>query len=184
MNSNSVPAINFSSYFECVLQEDSHIRQAEFKVTIPSLFPAVDNKFEPTLNSQPLSSERNLNKNTQSSSSFVSNTTITARNHTDYYFQLKGDSMKEEMEYTDGITEEIEIVEGNSTDIKRHKHEIKKPMTLYNYIYKNLNNVIVPKGSKAYGFFINGTYDTTSFVVVRIEGAVPLDEKAVINYQK
>ena len=58
MDINNMPSMNLSSYFECVLQEDSHIRQAEFKVTIPSLFPNVENSFEPSINTTPIDGSR------------------------------------------------------------------------------------------------------------------------------
>ena len=187
MNYNNIPSMNFSSYFECVIQEDSHIQQPFFSVTIPSLFPNVENALTPTKNTKPIDPNRSINKlNSLQNSELVTTTIIKAANHTDYTFQLKGDSFKDDMESTDGITEPEQVVEGAMTDFKTHKHKIKKPMTLKNYIYKNLNNVKVPKNSRAYGFFLNGTYDTTSFVVVRIEGAVPLseDDALKIQYQK
>lgn len=182
---NNINSTNMSSYFECVIQEDSHIRQATFKVTIPSLFPNVENSFTSSINTTPIDASRNINKSAPTQGgSFVSNTTITALNHTDYAYAFIGNSMKEDMESTDGITEPEEYIKGSDPDFKSHKHEIKKPMTLKYYKYKDLNNVIVPKNTKAYGFFINGSYDTTSFVVVRIEGAIPLTKKALVNYQK
>ena len=185
MDVNNMPAMNFSCYFECVLQEDSHIRQETFKVTIPSLFPNVENNTTPTKNSLSVDPSRSINKKNKSTGRpFVTTTIIEAKNHTDYAYKYRGDSFKDEMEKTDGITEPEQIIEGSYSDFKQHKHKIKAPITLKDYIYKNLNNVMVPKDSKAYGFFINGTYDTTSFVVVRIEGAVPLTAKDVIGYQK
>lgn len=186
MDFNDMQSMNFGCYFEAVLQEDSHIRQKYFNVTIPSIFPNVENSFTPSTNTRPISSDRNYTNREKGSGNadLVTTTIIKALNHTDYYFKLKGDTLKEEMDSTDGITEPISVVEGAYTDFKSHKHEIKKPITLNNYIYKNLNNVMVPKNTKCYGFFLNGTYDTTSFVIVRIEGAVPLQEKDIINYQK
>ena len=35
----------------------------------------------------------------------------------------------------------------------------------------------IPKGSRGYGFFINGSIDQNSFTIWRIEGAVPLNAK-------
>lgn len=187
MDFNNIASMNFSSYFECVIQEDSHIQQPFFMVTIPSLFPNVENALTPTKNTKPIDPNRSINKSNQlQNTNLVTTTIIKAANHTDYTFQLKGDSFKDEMDSTDGITEPEQVIEGKMSDFKTHKHEIKKPMTLNNYIYKNLNNVTVPKNSKAYGFFLNGTYDTTSFVIVRIQGAVPLnqDEAMKVQYNK
>ncbi len=175
----------YTGLFECVIQdEEAHIRQKTFNVTIPSLFPEVVNKFEATTNNTPLTPDRNINRSNQINGNFVTKTNIIARNFTDYHHRLKGDTLKGEMEYTDGITEEEALIEGKDTDYKSHKHEIKAPITLFNYIYKELNNVKVSKGTKAYGFFLNGTYDVNSFVIVRIEGAVPLNENDLINYVK
>lgn len=183
MDINNMPSMNLSSYFEAVLQEDSHIRQAEFKVTIPSLFPNVENSFEPSINTTPLDGSRRLDPDGQKGATLVTTTIILAKNHTDYAYKYRGDSFKQEMKETDGITEPEMIIEGSYSDFKQHTHKIKKPITLRDYIYKNLNNVIAPKGTKCYGFFLNGTYDTSSFVIVRIEGAVPLTAKSLINYQ-
>ena len=169
MDYNNIASMNFSSYFECVIQEDSHIQQPFFNVTIPSLFPNVENALTPTKNTKPIDPNRSINKSNQSQNTNLVTTTI-----------IKA------ADSTDGITEPEQVIEGKMSDFKTHKHEIKKPMTLNNYIYKNLNNVTIPKNSKAYGFFLNGTYDTTSFVVVRIQGAIPLnqDEAMKIHYNK
>ena len=175
----------YTGLFECVIQdEEAHIRQKTFNVTIPSLFPEVANKFETTTNSVPLTPDRSLNQKNKVSGNLETKTNIVAKNFTDYHHRLKGDTMKEEMEYTDGITEPEAFAEGSYNDFKSHQHTIKAPITLYNYIYKELNNVKVAKGTKAYGFFLNGTYDVNSFVIIRIEGAVPLQADDLINYVK
>lgn len=185
MENTNFQSINFSSYFECVIQEDSHIRQREFKVTIPSLFPQVDNKTEPTQNKKPIDQNRSINGGHKVNNSNISTTTIiNAKNHTDYYYKLRGDIFKETMDGTDGVTETFGVEENKYTDIKQHDHDIKEPMSLFNFTYENLNNIMVPKGTLAYGFFINGTFDTTSFAIVRIEGAVPYANDDIIDYQK
>lgn len=177
----NAPDINYSSYFECVLQEEAHIRDKVFKVTIPSLFPEVDNKFTPTDNTDNNDkSARIANKNNSHiDDSYSSTTIIEAKNHTDYHYQLKGDSFNSRMEATVDTTEPGSCPAGSP-----HTHAIKQPISLLNYVYENLNNVIVPKGTKAYGFFINGAQTTDSFVITRIEGAVPLQPDDSVRYVK
>lgn len=174
----------FTGMLECVIQEETHIRQKIIKVTIPSLFPEVQNKFESTTNTKPINPNRHIggSPNSTGSLQLTTTTTIPARNFTDYHERLRGNVMKGRMKYTDGITEPEVLVEGAYTDFKSHTHTIKKPITLYDFVYEKLNNVKVAKGTKAYGFFLNGTYDINSFVITRIDGAVPLQADDLINY--
>ena len=172
--------VSFTGYFECVLQEEAHIRAKVFKVTIPSLFSEVANKYTPTENQESTGkSQRVANTNSAVDDNYTSTTIIEAKNHTDYHYQLKGDSFRAKMDATLDTTEVAACVVGEP-----HTHQIKQPISLFNYIYENLNNVIVPKGTKAYGFFINGAQTTDSFVITRIEGAVPIQPDDQIRYVK
>ena len=177
---NSIDQINFTGYFECVLQEEAHIRDKVFKVTIPSLFPEVENQYTPTQNQDSTDKDqRILNTNHSVEDTYNSTTIIEAKNHTDYHYQLKGDSLRAKMDGTLDTTETAACVKGAP-----HTHQIKQPISLFNYIYENLNNVLVPVGTKAYGFFINGAQTTDSFVITRIEGAVPLQPDDEVRYVK
>ena len=186
MDINNMPSMNFSSYFECVLQEDHHIRDEVFEVTIPALFPLMDNQYEGGENVINSGGRQEQFERGQSVGDMTWETTIYAKNHTDYAFQFKGDVFKDRYSEVDGITEDSEdpSPDGAPDDIIAHTHDIKKAMSILNFYFENLNNVKVPKGSLAYGFFINGTYDVNNFVVVRIEGAVPLKKDDVIRYVK
>ena len=43
-------------------------------------------------------------------------------------------------------------VRWKSDDVIPHTHDIKKPMSLFNFTFENINNVKVPKGSRVYDF--------------------------------
>lgn len=177
---NDSVKVDFTGYFECVLQEESHIRAKIIKVTIPSLFGEVENKFTPTENKEATDKDQRVaNTNTSVDENYTSTTIIEAMNHTDYHYQLKGDSLRAKMEGTLDTTEVAACTKGAP-----HTHQITQPISLFNYIYESLNNVIVPKGTKAYGFFINGAQTTDSFVITRIEGAVPIQPDDQIRYVK
>lgn len=178
--------IDYGAYFECVLQKDHHIRDEIFEVTIPALFPLMDNQYEGGENVINSGGRQEQFERGQSVGDMTWETTIYAKNHTDYAFQFKGDVFKDRYSEVDGITEDSEdpSPDGAPDDIIDHDHDIKKAMSILNFYFENLNNVKVPKGSLAYGFFINGTYDVNNFVIVRIEGAVPLKKDDVIRYVK
>lgn len=177
--------VDYGCMFEAVIQEDSHIRQPFFLVTIPSLFPEVENKLDASLDTFDIDSHRVKNSNFQGGS-FSSTTIIKARNFTDYAYQYKGDIFKDRYEEVDGITEPSEdpSPDGSSDDIIAHEHDIKKAISIFNHYFENLNNVTVPKTTKCYGFFLNGTFDTRNFVITRIENAIPLQRNTRINYVK
>lgn len=175
----------FSNYIECKLAEDTHIRSKTIKVMIPSFFPDSKNRDDPQetiVNTTQANRVYNTNKDAVKETYETTNV-IEALNHTDYAYKLKGDVFKKRMEYTDGITE-LRAGGGGYAEYASHDHDIKKPITLYNFVYENLNNVIVKKGTLAYGFFINGAGDTTRFAVTHIEDAVPLEDSDPIAYQK
>ena len=178
--------IDYGAYFECVLQKDHHIRDEVFEVTIPALFPLMDNQYEGGENVINSGGRQEQFERGQSVGDMTWETTIHAKNHTDYAFQFKGDVFKDRYSEVDGITEDSEdpSPDGAPDDIIAHTHDIKKAMSILNFYFENLNNVKVPKGSLAYVFFINGTYDVNNFAVVRIEGAVPLKKDDVIRYVK
>lgn len=179
---------NFSGYFEAIILEDSHIRQKYFKVRIPSLFPesSEEDKLTPNENIlQRSGKERIVNSNIKEviGGSYKTTNFALARNHTGLHYKLKGDVFKKRMDGTDGITEPKAGGSGDA-EYESHEHEIKKPMSLYNFVFENLNNVMVKKNTKCYGFFINGAADMTRFAVTFIEGAVPLEDSDPIAYQK
>ena len=176
----------FSNYTECKLAEDTHIRSKIIKVIIPSLFPdTLNGSNDPSESiSNSVQSNRVLNSNKDNvNDSYETTNVIEALNHTGYMYKLKGDVFKKRMEYTDGITEP-KAGGGGYAEYESHDHDIKKPITLYNFVYENLNNVIAPKGTLAYGFFINGAGDTTRFAVTHIEMSIPLEDEDPIAYQK
>lgn len=175
----------FSNYMECKIAEDTHIRSKTIKVIIPSLFP--DNKYqyepqESITNSSQANRVLNTNKSAVNESYETTNV-IEALNHTNYMYKLKGDVFKDRMEYTDGKTVPKAGGSGDAA-YEEHFHKIKDPITLYNFVFENLNNVIVKKGTLAYGFFINGSGDTTRFAITHIEDARPLEDEDPIAYQK
>ena len=177
----------FPGYYEGVLLEEAHIRDPFFKITIPSLFQIKD-QYEPiesteTPLDQSLIGTKSKNYYGQS---FKSTNIILAANHTDYHYRLRGDIFKETMDGTDGITEPSDdpSPDGSPDDVIPHTHDIKKPMSLFNFTFENINNVKVPKGSRVYGFFINATLDRNGFVVTRIQGAVPLKKEVATMYVK
>lgn len=174
----------FAGYYECIIVKDAHIRDETFEVTIPSLY-AVENQYqyneqggtESTMNSSMIAGSNN----SQPTSVTVGNS-ITAYNHTDYYYRLRGDIFKETMEGTDGITENKSGGIGDPA-FESHNHDIKQPMSLFKFTFENLNNVTIKGGvTRAWGFFINGSMDKNSFAVVRIQGAVPLKKANLTNY--
>ncbi len=86
---NDSVKVDFTGYFECVLQEESHIRAKIIKVTIPSLFGEVENKFTPTENKEATDKDQRVaNTNTSVDENYTSTTIIEAMNHTDYHYQL------------------------------------------------------------------------------------------------
>lgn len=176
---------NFFGYYECVFQEDCHAQDEVFKVTIPSLFNITD-QFE-AKESETISNDPNsiATKNNKDVGDYSYGTIIYAKNHTDYHFQIRGDVFKKNMDSTDGITETKSGGTGDPA-FEEHDHDIKQSITLNNFTYENLNNVAVPKLSKGYGFFINGIMDPNGFVVVRIEGVVPLnaDKAKKVGYKR
>ena len=174
----------FTGYYECIIVKDAHIRDATFEVTIPSLF-AVDNQYqyneEGGTESTVDSSSMLVGSNKQDTSVTIGNS-ITAVNHTDYYYRLRGDIFKETMEATDGKTEPKAGGSGYA-EYESHYHDIKQPMSLLKFTFENLNNVKITGGvTRAWGFFINGSMDKNSFAVTRIQGAVPLKKENLTNY--
>lgn len=167
----------FFGYYECTFEEEAHIRDKTFKVTIPSLFL---NKESFNGTKETTTTNRNNSLGTGGApggQSFTSTTIIEAANHTDYYYQLRGNILKAKMDSTDGVTEPKEVSGKGTPDFESHTHDIKAPMSLFKFTYQDLNNIKIPKGYKGYGFFINGSMDANSFAVVRIEGVVPLSEE-------
>lgn len=175
----------FSNYTECKIAEDTHIRSKIIKVTIPSLFPDSTNQEDANdAKSNTSFSNRVINSN----KAFVNDTyettnVIEALNHTGYMYKLKGDVFKKRMDSTDGVTEP-KAGGGGYGEFDPHAHDIKEPITLNNFVFENLNNVVVPKGTLAYGFFINGSGDTTRFAITHIDLAIPLEDEDPIAYQK
>lgn len=172
----------FTGYYECIIVKDAHIRDETFEVTIPTLF-AVENQFQYNPNGK----ESNMNESmlagtSKNATSINVGNSITAYNHTDYYYRLRGDIFKETMEGTDGITEEKAGGSGDA-QYESHDHTIKKPISLFKFTFENLNNIKIIGGvTRAWGFFINGSMDKNSFAVVRIQGAVPLKKENLTNY--
>lgn len=177
----------FPGYYEGVLLEEAHIRSPFFKITIPSLFK-VKNQFDPLEEVETPLDQSLIGTKTTSyyGQSYKSTNVIIAANHTDYHYRLRGDVFKDTMDSTDGITEKSEdpSPDGAPDDIIDHDHKIKKPMSLLNFTFENLNNVTVPKGTRVYGFFLNATLDRNGFVVTRIQGAVPLKKEVATLYEK
>lgn len=174
----------FFGYYECVFLKDHHIRDKEFIVTIPSLFN-IPNQYEynEAGTTSTVDTSNMLTGSTKPKESSISTQShIVASNHTDYYYRLRGDIFKETMEGTDGITEPKAMSGKGNIDYESHEHEIRKPMSLFKFTFENLNNIIVKKGTKAYGFFINGNMDVNSFAVTRIAGAVPLAKSDRSDY--
>ena len=170
----------FLGLYECVFLEECHIQDATFKVTIPSLF-VVNNGFTPND-----SSTSNINKSVSAGNgnegmygnTFNYSTFITARNFTDYTYQYIGDIEVGLLTKVKSITEPRGGGVGASSD-EPHDHDLRADIhfAIYKHVYKKLNNVKIPKGSRGYGFFINGSIDQNSFTIWRIEGAVPLNAK-------
>lgn len=175
----------FSNYTECKIAEDTHIRSKTIKVIIPSLFPDSKNQNEPQETiTNTLQANRVLNTNkSEVNDTYETTNVIEALNHTGYMYKLKGDVFKQRMEYTDGKTVKKAGGSGDA-EYEEHLHNIEDPITLYNFVFENLNNVVVKKGTLAYGFFINGSGDTTRFAITHIEDSIPLEDEDPIAYQK
>lgn len=177
----------FPGYYEGVLLEEAHIRDPFFKITIPSLFQIKD-QYEPIESTETPLDQSLIGTKSKDyyGQSYKSTNIILAANHTDYHYRLRGDIFKETMDGTDGITEPSDdpSPDGSPDDVIPHTHDIKKPMSLFNFTFENINNVKVPKGSRVYGFFINATLDRNGFVVTRIQGAVPLKKEVATMYVK
>lgn len=174
----------YFGYYECVITKDAHIRDATFWVTIPSLYQAKNQyKHNPAGTTSNVEADK-IADGKAAKVTLVGD--IEAVNHTDYYYRLRGDVFKETMEKTDGITEKRSdpAPNGAADDFLEHDHEIKKPISLFNFTFENLNNIKIMAGTKAYGFFINGSMDANMFAVTRIEGAVPLQKKNTSAYVK
>lgn len=180
---------NFSAYYEAIILEDAHIQSKTFKVTIPSLFSTrkTKDKGEKSIKTKLNSDQSVMNaKEAGIGKEIESTTIITALNHTDYTFQLKGDVFKMEKskgKVMDNMKDSggIPLAPGPLTP---HYHKIDAPFKFYNFIFENLNNVKVKKGTKCYGFFINGENNPDKFAVVRIEGAIPLTKGKAPKYVK
>lgn len=175
---------SFPGYYHCVIIKDAHIRDDTFVVTIPALY-TVQNQYEynPEGNVSTFDGESMLagDKASQGSTELTMMPHIIAGNHTDYYYRLRGDIFKETMEGTDGVTETKEGG-GGDAQYESHDHDIKKPMSLFKFTFENLNNVTIQAPCDAWGFFVNASMDVNSFVVTRIQGAVPLKKEALTNY--
>lgn len=179
-------AVNYSSYFEAILTEDAHIRDKTFKVTIPVLFAGRSDKMEGVESSVLKIDEGGvINSKTIKPAAQMELTTIfEAVNHTDYTFQYRGDTfVMEKSQYHTMMNMAdqggIVLAPGHNTP---HYHKGKDPIKMWNYNYENLNDVRVKKGTKCYGFFINGIPKT--FAVTRIEGAIPLNKGELPKYEK
>ena len=85
------------------------------------------------------------------------------------------------MKATQGTTEK-RAGGGGDAAYESHDHDIRKPMSLFNFTFENLNNVTITAPCNAWGFFINASMDKNSFVVTRIQGAVPLKKEALTQY--
>ena len=175
---------SFPGYYHCVIIQDAHIRDATFKVTIPSLF-TVKNQYEynPEGNKSSFDGESMLAgaNATSGSSEITTFPFIEAGNHTDYYYRLRGDIFKESMQGTDGITVKKQGGNGDAA-YESHDHEITDPISLFKFTFENLNNIKIKAPCDAWGFFVNSSMDANSFVVTRIQGAVPLKKEALTEY--
>lgn len=178
---------NYSAYYEAILVEEAHIRDLTFKITIPSLFNTREDKetgvetINRVIDTNAILNNKDLDANKQ----FQSTTILEAVNHTDYTFQYRGDTFvmeKSKFNTFKNLRDQggiIIIPVGPNTP---HYHEGADPIKMWNYNYENLNDVKVPKGTKCYGFFINGIPKT--FAVTRIEGAIPLNKSQIPKYEK
>lgn len=175
---------SFPGYYHCVIIKDAHIRDETFEVTIPALY-AVDNQYEynPSGTKSKFDGESMLagNMAAQGSTELTTVSHITAANHTDYYYRLRGDIFEETMKATHGVTEP-RAGGGGDAEYASHDHDIRQPMSLFLFTFENLNNVKITAPCDAWGFFINASMDVNSFVVTRIQGAVPLKKEALTQY--
>lgn len=173
----------FPGYYRGILLEKAHIRDATFKITIPSLFTVKD-QYEPNENvTMSLDKSTIANKNGPKPTSFDTSNVIIAHNHTDYTYRLRGDVFKKTMESTDGITEPRSGGSGSAA-YESHDHTIKQPITLNLFTFENLNDVELPKGTEVFGFFINASMDRNAFAVTHIKGAIPLKKEDPEIYYK
>lgn len=175
--------MNFAGYFECKIVERAHIRSKTFKVSIPSIM-SYSEKGQTGQDEvqKETGASRVVNNNVKVSDTMTTTGYVLALNHTDYYERLRGNIFKKTMDGTDGITEPKGGGEPGDPRFSDHDHDIKQPMSLFNFTFEDLNNVYVEADTKAYGFFINGAQDTTRFAIVRIEGVVPLQKDDPIPY--
>ena len=175
---------SFPGYYQCVIIKDAHIRDETFVVTIPALY-AVKNQYEynPEGNTSSFDGESMLagSLSSEGKSELTTMPHIIAANHTDYYYRLRGDIFEETMKATQGTTEK-RAGGGGDAAYESHDHDIRKPMSLFNFTFENLNNVTIKAPCNAWGFFINASMDKNSFVVTRIQGAVPLKKEALTQY--
>lgn len=177
---------NYSAYYEAILVEEAHIRDLTFKITIPALFSIRTTKDEgEEVISRNIDKNALLNNKEIDTKDFQSTTILEAVNHTDYAFQYRGDTFvmeKSKFNTYKNLVDQGGIIIMPVGPNTPHYHKGADPIKMWNYNYENLNDVRLPKGTKCYGFFINGV--PKKFAVTRIEGAIPLNKEQLPKYEK